>query len=91
MKASMGPRSENRGYPPSSVCRVVLRPGFNGSTVREPWLSPKQSPTLFILLKLQWVHCPRTVVIRGQRRRSTSTGRLALQWVHGPRTVVILT
>ncbi len=38
MKASMGPRSENRGYFPPRACRRCRRFCFNGSTVREPWL-----------------------------------------------------
>ncbi len=36
--ASMGPRSENRGYAASPVPPAPPTPGFNGSTVREPWL-----------------------------------------------------
>ena len=35
--ASMGPRSENRGYA-LHVHRHVSSACFNGSTVREPWL-----------------------------------------------------
>ncbi len=111
--ASMGPRSENRGYyhpplpgarwwaslqwvhgPRTVVIHIALeregvRPvGFNGSTVREPWLfRPVQSP-FCTGLQLQWVHGPRTVVIRTSRP-SASEPPKALQWVHGPRTVVI--
>src|SRR5262249_8786694 len=36
--ASMGPRSENRGYCCTSWLKTVLATSFNGSTVGEPWL-----------------------------------------------------
>ncbi len=36
--ASMGPRSENRGYAEGRLGRHQVAAGFNGSTVREPWL-----------------------------------------------------
>ena len=36
--ASMGPRSENRGYGSTDLVQAVVMFGFNGSTVREPWL-----------------------------------------------------
>src|SRR5207248_586859 len=37
--ASMGPRSEDRGYPAFNVPLIENGSGFNGSTVRGPWLS----------------------------------------------------
>ena len=37
--ASMGPRSEDRGYRGSNMDSTRRRYGFNGSTVRGPWLS----------------------------------------------------
>ena len=36
--ASMGPRSENRGYERRLSRTRPRKEGFNGSTVREPWL-----------------------------------------------------
>ena len=38
VRASMGPRSENRGYARAGRVHLRTRLGFNGSTVREPWL-----------------------------------------------------
>ncbi len=114
--ASMGPRSENRGYPGNGACdagwqemlqwvhgpRTVviwgwIRPTscrhghrFNGSTVREPWLSRSgYAATAVAADTLQWVHGPRTVVIRGEFPKPVNFPRASLQWVHGPRTVVI--
>ncbi len=59
----MGPRSENRGYrSPTRVGRHCVV-GFNGSTVREPWLCGMRSLIASSTNKLQWVHGPRTVVI----------------------------
>ncbi len=61
--ASMGPRSENRGYL-HVCCRLSCLPCcFNGSTVREPWLSCWQNTGPMFGDMLQWVHGPRTVVI----------------------------
>ena len=63
--------------------------GFNGSTVREPWLiSPPASTPATRPRWLQWVHGSRTVVNPAAmaRRRSIPS----LQWVHGSRTVVNL-
>ncbi len=63
-RASMGPRSENRGYSCSAHSpSTEPRPCFNGSTVREPWLLDEHDTTPGFLAKLQWVHGPRTVVI----------------------------
>ena len=55
----MGPRSDNRGY----VCQTLTasRRGFNGSTVREPWLC--RSRLTHRARRLQWVHGPITVVM----------------------------
>ena len=69
--ASMGPRSENRGYGnPQGPAGAEPR-GFNGSTVREPWLSWMIPESSLPRLVLQWVHGPRTVVMRrhGRLRR----------------------
>ena len=38
LAASMGPRSENRGYDLRLGAFVRASIRFNGSTVREPWL-----------------------------------------------------
>src|SRR5438046_1813699 len=62
---------------------------FNGSTVREPWLSLQNGGIGRIAYALQWVHGSRTVVIvfgGGLSARADD----ALQWVHGSRTVVIV-
>ncbi len=90
--ASMGPRSENRGYARQECERADIANGcFNGSTVREPWLSVNQwSIWSRHQLPLQWVHGPRTVVMPV----CASVGLMflgTLQWVHGPRTVVMPT
>ena len=68
----MGPRSENRGY--VDRCRDWSRPatGFNGSTVREPWLWSNRSCAPMACERwLQWVHGPRTVVMHAVRMRDT--------------------
>src|SRR5581483_4905735 len=77
--ASMGPRSENRGYVIPKLLDHGKGDGFNGSTVREPWLWEDPPWPQAVRLALQWVHGPRTVVMQcfrefHQRRR----GRL--QW-----------
>ncbi len=87
-KASMGPRSENRGYRLASRRALREDARFNGSTVREPWLSPLIYGWSRNATTLQWVHGPRTVVITQVSREGNGQGEL--QWVHGPRTVVIL-
>ena len=63
--ASMGPRSENRGYEREVECACSSAHGrFNGSTVREPWLCPLEAYDYVpYIIKLQWVHGPRTVVM----------------------------
>ena len=46
-RASMGPRSENRGYArPCRLHRSAVQSGFNGSTVREPWLCATRQASL---------------------------------------------
>src|SRR5437764_514100 len=63
MQASMGPRFANRGYRNRDSSPDPSERSFNGSTVREPWLS---FPTAFLFFSgetLQWVHGSRTVVI----------------------------
>src|SRR5207302_288319 len=62
--------------------------GFNGSTVREPWLSSAPKEEVERAGALQWVHGSRTVVIDYYRLRKKSC-TLSLQLVHGSRTVVI--
>src|SRR5688572_10509943 len=60
----MGPRFANRGYrPPAATRAAPSPPAFNGSTVREPWLSWNSSALALHLYNLQWVHGSRTVVI----------------------------
>src|SRR5690348_16132156 len=45
LDASMGPRSENRGYEHGRPRGCDGEPRrFNGSTVREPWLCPARPP-----------------------------------------------
>ena len=61
--ASMGPRSENRGYKAIAAITKAEQPCFNGSTVREPWLFCDTSMSKDAKKKLQWVHGPRTVVM----------------------------
>ena len=87
--ASMGPRSENRGYDFSLEQANALRVEcFNGSTVREPWLCGGKVTRVSRLENgLQWVHGPRTVVMGESRQSQRAPTRL--QWVHGPRTVVM--
>ena len=62
--------------------------GFNGSTVREPWLSLPENTTAPSVTALQWVHGSRTVVIDNDEANETNSAKM-LQWVHGSRTVVI--
>ncbi len=64
----MGPRSENRGYRSCPTRRRNWSTGFNGSTVREPWLSLSLTASEFSGKWLQWVHGPRTVVMQEARR-----------------------
>ncbi len=85
----MGPRSENRGYRSRSMRSTAIRGScFNGSTVREPWLSGSRRS----------VRNRRAGRFNGSTVREPwlstpiSATRLLLdplQWVHGPRTVVI--
>ena len=86
--ASMGPRSENRGYGRRRIVVEVSPVRFNGSTVREPWLCNATGPWAWMSDALQWVHGPRTVVMSCS---SVGPGLStpSLQWVHGPRTVVM--
>ena len=79
----MGPRSEDRGYRrrPRDLCRSG--DGFNGSTVRGPWLSLSEQVTKWLsVIWLQWVHGPRTVVI-GRKQRHHDHGADASM---GPRS-----
>src|SRR5207302_1169153 len=62
----MGPRIANRGYPGRAPRRVTGGRRFNGSTVREPWLSSNPAIEMRTHVKLQWVHGSRTVVISKQ-------------------------
>ena len=62
--ASMGPRSENRGYGLDNTnVDAGVQHGFNGSTVREPWLCVVEGRCRRSASWLQWVHGPRTVVM----------------------------
>ena len=45
------------------VGRRLQERGFNGSTVREPWLWPAARVSRLRQQLLQWVHGPRTVVM----------------------------
>ncbi len=89
--ASMGPRSENRGY--VACCGVwerIEQRRFNGSTVREPWLCRN----------FRHVVQPGSGASMGPRSENRGYVRQVerpldkhrpLQWVHGPRTVVMQT
>ena len=59
----MGPRSENRGYVCAHGFACSCGTGFNGSTVREPWLCSRDRVFRSAAGPLQWVHGPRTVVM----------------------------
>ena len=88
-EASMGPRSENRGYERATEDYRRGAGGFNGSTVREPWLCSRLTGSAYRLRgPLQWVHGPRTVVMPAARSVPRPPS-CPLQWVHGPRTVVM--
>src|SRR5439155_27990 len=86
-RASMGPRFANRGYHHLHPLRAPARPGFNGSTVREPWLSPRRRwrgrrPRGFngSTVREPWLSSDLSV--------TGGTTTWTLQWVHGSRTVV---
>src|ERR1035438_7315925 len=72
VSASMGPRSEDRGYRRSKAFLPDQSRSFNGSTVRGPWLSMTTAAWARLLLLLQWVHGPRTVVIAWRSEEHTS-------------------
>ena len=84
--ASMGPRSDNRGYgddadmlSESTVASMGPRSDNRG------YGQPRASPS--ISCQLQWVHGPITVVM--VRSHGSAVTGSALQWVHGPITVVM--
>ncbi len=53
--ASMGPRSENRGYRGVYWEKTLRKKRFNGSTVREPWLSAHGAANVPVLdPRLPW-------------------------------------
>ncbi len=90
-QASMGPRSENRGYSRCSASSISKRGSFNGSTVREPWLLRAGSAD-------RGPGAEASMGPRSENRGYCAAGfdwtgefAIALQWVHGPRTVVIKT
>src|SRR5438132_487327 len=84
----MGPRFANRGYQSSGFCFYVPVSRFNGSTVREPWLSQVVGDGVRDARQLQWGHGSRTVVM-ATTASDTHTLWIGLQWVHDSRTVVI--
>ena len=111
--ASMGPRSENRGYRLEHAVGFAFPAGASMGPRSENRGYPDAfgNATSFATV-LQWVHGPRTVVIllhqttaagrfvasmgprsenRGYRSSAPACARASwsLQWVHGPRTVVI--
>ncbi len=88
LQASMGPRSENRGYGDGMAAGHELRRSFNGSTVREPWLWSGVNR-----LAVREPHGFNGSTVREPWLWQTLRPRLGplhrLQWVHGPRTVVM--
>jgi hypothetical protein len=81
-EASMGPRFENRGYRGPFPATPTRQAGFNGSTVREPWLSamlpstdtPKDRRFNGSTVREPWLSL--FLLADSDRVR-------ALQWVHG--------
>src|SRR5437870_4506361 len=86
--ASMGPRFANRGYPLVGAPSGPASQRFNGSTVREPWLSAHSEYEA--IGRYQASMGPR-FANRGYHPGwwYSGTSTPPLQWVHGSRTVVI--
>src|SRR5579884_1464054 len=86
--ASMGPRSENRGYGPSAAPSIPRRAGFNGSTVGEPWLWPLRASGC-----TEWMPSFNGSTVGEPwlctMLKAKLLAELLLQWVHGRRTVVM--
>src|ERR1700683_1963261 len=87
--ASMGPRSENRGYA-GKACLKVLK------SAQLQWVHGPRTVVMNDIgsllvrqVELQWVHGPRTVVMKANAQELAYI-KAWLQWVHGPRTVVML-
>ena len=79
--ASMGTRFENRGYEVNGRIAWPSSKSFNGSTVREPWLSRTSKQGVDTCERLQWVHGSRTVVNPRKGAAMTATTRASM----GPR------
>ncbi len=88
--ASMGPRSENRGYAASwragSWLAMELQWVHGPRTVV---MIDGTAMQVMAAIWLQWVHGPRTVVMGDTAGLDVACQR-RLQWVHGPRTVVMV-
>src|SRR5579862_5002155 len=62
--ASMGPRSDGRGYGGSRPSGPTGWNCFNGSTVGWPWLCGHVAERLRAVVVLQWVHGRMAVVMQ---------------------------
>ena len=87
--ASMGPRSDNRGYDIGTTGPEQCRLRFNGSTVREPWLCRGLVDGPACRRRASMGPRSRTVVMPTAAKNGNAAC-IVLQWVHGPRTVVML-
>jgi len=88
LRASMGPRSDNRGYGYALPFSNSSLPASMGprSDNRGYGRFPRHRGTS--LARLQWVHGPITVVM--MNTPAVFTPPKSLQWVHGPITVVMV-
>ena len=87
-RASMGPRSENRGYafPSPWLTTPFVRASMGPRSENRGYVDP-DNPPYDRGVRLQWVHGLRTVVM--QSNGHFPMPPWTLQWVHGLRTVVM--